>query len=46
MDHPFFIHVLCLCMKYIHEKGVVYYSSVYGRSFYTYHNVDNLKNTE
>ena len=27
---PFFIHVLRLCMKYMHEKRVDYFSSVYG----------------
>ena len=31
MDHPFCVHVLCLCMKYMHEKSVVHYSSVCGK---------------
>ena len=30
MDHHFRMHVLFLCMKYMHEKRVVQYSSVYG----------------
>ena len=30
MVHPFCMHVLCLCIKYMHEKRVVNYSSVYG----------------
>ena len=30
MGHPFCMHFLRLSMKYMHEKSVVYYSSVYG----------------
>ena len=29
MDHPFHMHVLCLCMKYMHEKWVFHCSSAY-----------------
>ena len=28
VDHPLFMHVLRIYMKYIHEKRVVYYLSV------------------
>ena len=31
MDRPFCMHVLCLFMKYMHEKRVVHYRSVYGK---------------
>ena len=30
MDQPFCMHVLCSCMKFMYEKRVVHYSSVYG----------------
>ena len=30
MAHLFCMHVLCFCMKYMHKKRVVYYSSAYG----------------
>ena len=30
MEHPFCMHVLCLCMKYMNERRVVHYSSVNG----------------
>ena len=30
------MHVLCLCMKYMHEKRAVHYSSVYGSYKYCF----------
>ena len=30
IDHPFYMRVLCLCMKYMHEKTLVQHSSVHG----------------
>ena len=30
------MHVLCLCMKYMNEKRVVHYSSVYGNPVHDY----------
>ena len=30
MSLPFCMHVLCLCLKYMHANMVVHYSSVYG----------------
>ena len=34
MNHFFGMHVLCLCMKYMHEKNLVHYSSVDGNLNY------------
>ena len=31
VGYPFFMHLLLLCMKCMHEKRMVYYSSVYGK---------------
>ena len=33
VDHPFFMHILSLCMINMHEKRVDYFSRVYGMIF-------------